>query len=158
MDLLWTLLGAALVITGIVGCIIPGLPGPPLNYAALLLLQLKTEPPFSLTFLLIWAAVVILVTVVDYWIPALGTKQFGGSRQGIWGALAGAVLGIFFFPPLGILFGAALGALAGELLAGKKVPDAMRAALGAVAGFMAGTVLKLAVSLVMTGYFIASFF
>lgn len=158
MDVVLTILGLVLLFAGIAGCIVPGLPGPPLNYAALLLLQFKSDAPFSLKFLVIWAIIVLLVTLADYAIPAIGARKFGASRKGAWGALFGAVLGIFIFPPWGIFIGAALGALAGEILAGKDAAQAFRSAMGTFAGFLAGTLLKLMASLAMSWYFIASLF
>jgi len=156
MDILWIVLGIILILVGLVGCIVPGIPGPPLGYLSLLLLQLKEESPFSVKFLIVWAIIALMVTALDYIVPALGTKRFGGSRQGVWGAVIGIVVGIFVFPPFGIIIGPLIGALLGEYLAGKNSEAAMRSAFGTFIGFMSGVVLKLIVTAVMAWYFFAN--
>ena len=84
----------------------------------------------------------------------LGTKKFGGSKSGMWGAGIGLVLGIFFLPPLGIIIGPFAGAVVGEAITGKNTSDSFRAGLGSFLGFLAGVGIKLAASIVMTFYFV----
>lgn len=124
----------------------------------MLLLQLKSDPPFSTTFLITWGILAGAVTLLDYVIPVYGTKRFGGSRYGIMGSIIGLLLGIFFFPPFGIIIGPLIGALLGELYAGQKGKNAMRSAIGSFAGFLFGTFLKLIVSLMLTFYFFVNAF
>lgn len=152
MDLLWILLAASFLITGIIGCIVPMLPGPPLSYAGLLFAQLISDPPFSLTFMLVWAAIVLAVSVLDYIIPVYGTKKLGGTKYGIWGCMVGLFAGIWF-GPWGIVLGPFLGAFAGEMLAANHT-GALKAALGSFIGFLFSTLLKLIVCVVMAGYFV----
>lgn len=151
--MIWIVLGSILMLVGLIGCVIPILPGPPLSYIGLLLLQLTNDPPFAWKFLVIWLVITILVTLLDYVIPIFGTKKYGGSKQGIWGAMIGLVAGIFFFPPLGIIIGPVVGALIGELVSGKTTSNATRAALGSFLGFLVGTTIKLIASSLMTYYF-----
>lgn len=112
-DTLWLLLGILLLLGGLAGCLVPLLPGPPLCYAALLLLQLNSHVSFSFKFLLIWAVVVAVVTLLDYVIPLYGTRKFGGTPYGIWGCTLGLLAG-FWLGPLGIVFGPFMGAFMGE--------------------------------------------
>ncbi|MCB9016644.1 MAG: DUF456 domain-containing protein, partial [Lentimicrobiaceae bacterium] len=86
MEWVWITLGVLLTISGIVGCILPFIPGPPLSYAALLVLLLVDKDIFGSSFLLIWLIVTIAVTLLDYYVPVWGTKKFGGSSKGVWGA------------------------------------------------------------------------
>ena len=141
-----------------IGCFIPVLPGPPLNYLSLLILHFGTDKKFSETFLVTWALIAIGVTVLDYIIPVYGTKKLGGSNYGIWGSAIGIVVGIFLFPPIGIIVGPFLGAWIGEIISGKSGSLALRAAFGSLLGFIAGTLIKLIVSLVMTYYFVVQIF
>jgi uncharacterized protein YqgC (DUF456 family) len=156
MDVAIVIFGVLLLIAGVAGCIIPGIPGPPLAYLSLLLQQLKEEPPFTLQFMLIWAGITAVVTVLDYIVPAAGAKRFGSSKQGIWGAVLGLIAGIFFFPPVGIIIGPVVGALVGEFIAGKKSNEALRSAFGTIVGFITGIVLKLIAVGVMGWYFFSN--
>lgn len=153
MEWIWITLGTLLTIAGIVGCIIPLIPGPPLSYAALLLLHFTLNEPFSNRFLAVWLLLTIFVTLLDYYVPIWGTKKFGGSRSGIWGSTIGLIIGLFFFPPFGIIVGPFIGAVAGELLVRKDMSDALRSGFGSFLGFIAGTIMKLTVSVIMGFYF-----
>ncbi|HYQ58581.1 MAG TPA: DUF456 domain-containing protein, partial [Draconibacterium sp.] len=120
MDILLIVLGSIFIISGILGCILPVIPGPPLSYVGLLLLHFTERYQFSSRFLIIWAIITVVVYALDYLIPAWGTKKFGGSKRGIWGSIIGLLIGLFFFPPFGIIIGPFLGAVIGELGAGKE--------------------------------------
>ena len=158
MDYIWMTTSAVLLLAGLIGCFLPILPGPPLSYAGLLVLQLKETPPFGTKFLIIWAVVTVVVTALDYFIPAFGTKKFGGSKKGVWGSLIGLVLGVFFFPPFGIIIGPILGAIVGELIDGKEMTSAVRSGMGSFLGFLVGTLIKLIASVLMIYYFIIAVF
>lgn len=153
MDYFLIIVGIIFAITGILGCFLPFLPGPPLNYVALLLLHFTSNHQFTTKFLVIWAIIAAVVVLLDYLIPVWGTKKFGGSKQGVWGSVLGLVAGLFIFPPFGIILFPFLGAVAGELIAGKDTGSALKAGFGSFVGFLAGTILKLIVSGMMTWYF-----
>lgn len=153
MEWIWITLGVLLTIAGIVGCILPFIPGPPLSYAALVVLQLTMNEPFTYRFMVIWLLLTIAVTLLDYYVPIWGTQKFGGSRSGVWGSTIGLIIGLFFFPPFGLIIGPFIGAVVGELIAGKEMQKALRSGLGSFLGFIAGTVMKLAVSFIMGFYF-----
>jgi len=153
MEVLLIILGLILIIVGIIGCIIPGLPGPPIAYVSFILLEFAEESPFSWTFMLAWLLIVVLVTLLDFYVPAWGTKKFGGSKYGSWGSIVGLIIGLFF-SPIGIILGPFLGAFAGELIGGKSNNQALRAGFGAFIGFLTGTLMKLAVSITIGVYFV----
>jgi uncharacterized protein YqgC (DUF456 family) len=156
LDILLMVLGGICVIGGTAGCLLPVIPGPPLSYAGLVLLQFSSKHPFSITFLTVYALLTGLAIVLDYIIPVYGTKKFEGSKYGVWGSAAGLVLGLIFFFPFGILLGPVIGAFTGELISGKKKEKAMKSAFGSFLGFMAGASLKVILSLSMVYFFIAS--
>jgi len=157
MDTFLIIIGVVLLILGIAGSFIPVLPGPPLSFLSLLLLQFTSHHPFSERFLVIWAVVTAGIVVLDYVVPVYGTKFFGGTKKGQWGAMIGVFAGIFFFPPIGIIVGPFLGALVGELMAGKQSGDAFKAAFGSFLGFLAGTLMKLVLSVIFLFFFIRAF-
>ena len=158
MDTVLIVIGVILILVGIIGCILPFLPGPPLVYGSLILLQLTKLQPFTTDFMIIWAFVTAAVLLMDYYIPVWGTKKFGGTKGGTWGATIGLLLGIFFFPPWGMIVGPFIGAYVGELANNQDNKKALRSAVGSFIGFLAGTVMKLAISIVMAVYFFRELF
>ena len=153
MDYVLIIFGVILTLTGILGCVLPMLPGPPINYLAILLLHFTSNHQFSIRFLVIWAVIAAVVVLLDYLIPVWGTKKFGGSKQGVWGSVIGLVAGLFIFPPFGIIIGPFAGAVIGEFIAGKETGAAFKSGFGSFIGFLAGTLIKLIASGLMTWYF-----
>lgn len=153
MDYVLISIGIIFIIGGLLGCILPIIPGPPLSYVGLILLQLSEKYQFSTRFLIIWAVITAVVYALDYIIPAWGTKKFGGSKRGVWGSIIGLLIGLFFFPPFGIIIGPFVGAVVGELTAGKDSGAALKSGFGSFMGFLTGTLLKLITSGMMTWYF-----
>ena len=100
--------------------------------------------------LAVWGVLVVVVQLLDYITPVLGSKYGGGSKWGSWGCMIGTIAGIFIFPPWGILFGPFAGAVIGELLGGKKSFEAFKAGIGAFAGFLLSVVAKIS----LCGYFV----
>ncbi len=158
MDYVLIALGVIFMISGILGCVLPIIPGPPLSYIGLLFLHFTEKYQFSTRFLIIWSIITVVVYVLDYVIPVWGTKKFGGSKRGVWGSVIGLVIGLFFFPPFGIIAGPFLGAVIGELSLGKDSVLALKSGLGSFLGFLAGTLLKLITSGIMTWYFFKELF
>lgn len=166
MEYLLVILGALCILVGVVGSILPGLPGPPLSYLGLLLIHWTRFAQFSMNMLIIWAIIVLIVAVLDYVVPIWGTKKFGGTRAGVRGSTIGLIVGVILLPMmgivlgpfglLGILGGPFLGALIGERSAGQDSQKATRAAIGSFIGFLAGTFMKIAVSVVLAFYFFAA--
>lgn len=153
MDTFLIVLGGLLILGGIIGSVVPFLPGPPLAFVGLLLQQLRSDPPFTLNFLLIWAGITVVVSVLDYVIPLYSTRKFGGSKYGMWGCTIGLIVGIFV-PPWGIVLGPFIGAFLGETIASKQSGQALRAAAGSFVGFLFGTLLKLIACFMMGWYLV----
>lgn len=158
MDTFLIILGFILILGGLAGCFVPVLPGPPLSFIALILLQITDKKPFTTDLLVVLGVITFVVTLLDYLIPIWGTKKFGGSKQGVWGSTIGLIVGIFLFPPLGIIIGPFLGAFIGELLVGKKSDLALKSALGSFVGFLFGTLIKFITSGILTWYFVKAIF
>ena len=152
MDIILIIIGFVFLVVGIIGCILPGIPGPPLAYVSLIFLEFTSAEPFDSNFMTYWAAIVVVVTLLDYFVPIWGTKQFGGTKYGMWGSIIGLIIGIFT-GPWGVVIGSFLGAYIGELIGGMRNEKALRAGLGAFLGFVAGTIMKFTVSLIIGFYF-----
>lgn len=144
MDILLIVLAFLLLVAGIAGCVLPVLPGPPLAYAGMLLLHLTDKVHFTTPQLVIWLVVVIVLQVVDYITPLLGSKYSGGTSFGNRGCMAGTLLGLFFMP-WGVIVGPFIGAVVGEMLGGQDLSHAIRAGIGTLLGFLVGTLLKVIV-------------
>ena len=145
-------LAIILAIIGLLGSIIPGLPGPPFSWAALIVAHLTPSIEFSSTLLIATAVAAVVITILDYVVPSWSTKHHGGSKAGVWGCNIGLVISIVGLPfgptgLIGVVFWPFVGALVGELLSGKQSRAALRAAWGAFVGFLTGTGLKLAYAL-----------
>lgn len=153
MDLLWTVVACGFMLVGIVGSVVPLLPGPPLSFVGLLILQLREQSSFTLKFLLIWLVIVIIIAILDYVVPIYGTKKFGGSKYGMWGCAFGLIAGLWF-GPLGIILGPFIGAFVGEMMATEQSDKALKAAFGSFIGFVFSTLIKLIACFVMGWYFI----
>ena len=140
-------------LVGFVGCILPVIPGPPLTWAGMLLLYIKDNGQISTTALLVMLAVTVIVTVLDYIVPAYFTRVTGGSKAAGRGSLAGMVLGIIFFPPWGMIVGAFAGALLAEMfIEGKQLQKSVKPAFGSLLGFLFGTGFKMMACGVMLFY------
>ena len=157
MDIFLLIIGFLFTIIGIAGSLIPILPGPLATWVGLLLLYLTKVIPTDWTFLGITFGVALIVTIIDNFIPILGTKKYGGSNYGIIGATIGLIVGIFF-GPIGIILGPFIGAFLGELIKDKSDSNkALKAAFGSLIGFLASTFLKFITSIIFTGLFISKF-
>lgn len=152
MEIIFFLGAAILLIIGLIGCIVPVIPGLPLCYIGILLFSFSTKVDISLTFLILWGIAVIAIQVLDFLLPMWGTKKYGGSKYGMWGSTIGLIIGMFFSPVF-MIIGAFAGAFIGEKLSQKDNPTALRAAFGSFIGLLLGTVIKLAIAIYMIGYY-----
>lgn len=149
MNIALLILAFLFLLIGIIGCIVPGLPGTPIAYAGLWIAQATDQVDFSWQFLLIWGIVVIIISVLDYIVPAWGTKHYGGSKWGVWGSTIGVFIGLFF-GAAGVIFGPLIGAVIGELISGKELAAAFKAGWGSFIGILFGTIIKLIACGLMT--------
>ncbi|GET21782.1 DUF456 domain-containing protein [Prolixibacter denitrificans] len=145
MDYVLITISAILMLVGLIGCILPALPGPTLSYLGLVVLSFSDRVTFSTRFFIIWGIVALVVTILDYVIPIWGTKRFGGSKYGVWGSIIG-LLGGLFFPPIGFILGPFAGAIVGEMYAGKRSKEMFRAGFGSFIGFLVATFIKILIS------------
>ena len=157
MDILLLFFGLIMMLAGILGSFLPVLPGPPLSWIGLLLLVLTKAVPNDWWFLGITLAIALLVFAMDYFIPAIGTRKFGGSRAGMIGTIFGLVIAIVFpiFGIFGIIIWPFIGALVGEIVNKADNKTALKAAFGSFIGFLTGTFLKFVVAIVYLGLFIS---
>lgn len=155
MDVVLAIVAVVLAVLGPVGSILPVLPGPPLSYVGLVVLAFASYHPFSWTFMIVWGAITVAVTLADYFLPSYMTARFGGSKYATTGSMIGVVAGFFVFPPWGLIFCPFVGALIGELLwDGRNTGRAFKVAAGAFLAFVLGTGAKLTVTAIMLYYVI----
>jgi hypothetical protein len=153
------IIGAILVVLGVIGSVIPAMPGPLLSFSGIVLLFFaKGGETVSLFSLIIFAVAMAILTIIDYAAPILGAKFFGASKKGMVGAIIGALAGIIFFPPLGIFLGAFIGAIIGELYQGKTFEKAARAGAGVMLGSVSVIILQTVFSLWAAIYFFVKVF
>lgn len=155
MDLICISLGVLFMIAGILGSLLPVIPGTPLSWIGFIVLYLAPSLEFEWTFIIITGVIAIGLYVLDYLIPAWGTKRFGGSKAGVWGTTIGLIVGILAPIPFGILIGPFLGAFIGELFFNKtKGTQALKAAAGSFMGFLASTFMKFFATLLFFGIYL----
>jgi Uncharacterized protein conserved in bacteria len=153
LDVMLIVLGVLFTIIGVLGCVLPVLPGSFMNYFAILLLHFTSRIEFSTYFLLTWALIVVLVQVFSFYIQIWGTKQFGGGKGGMKGSTIGIILGLFIFPPWGVILFPFIGAVLGELGDNKDFNSALKAGTGAFLGFIGGVVANLIVAVALSFHF-----
>lgn len=157
MDLFLVCLSGFFILLGIVGSFLPVIPGPLTAWAGLLILSYVSGITLSLQFLILSFSIALFIFLLDILIPILGAKKFGGGKGSTYGASIGLIIGILFLGPFGILIGPFLGAFFGELIANQKnKKGALKAAFGALIGFLSGVFLKFIVGLAFGFYYLQS--
>lgn len=152
------ILAIIVTVIGIIGCVLPVIPGPVLSFAGMMMVYFqgsagRGDVPMSLTELIVFLGLTVLVTVLDYVLPASLTKAAGSHREAAIGAMLGMFAGIIF-TPVGMITGAFLGAMIGELSVNNHdLRGALKAAVASFVGFILTTGIKLILCVVMT-YFI----
>ncbi len=155
MDSLLLIIGFMFIISGIFGSFMPVLPGPSLSWFGLVLLYFTNAVPVNYWILGISLLITIIISVLDYVIPAQGTKKFGGSSYGVWGTNIGLIVGIFAPIPFGFIIGPFVGAFIGELIYDYKDHGrAFKAATGSFLGFLAGSFMKFVICVMYLGLFV----
>ncbi|MFT4525014.1 MAG: hypothetical protein ACI85F_001166 [Bacteroidia bacterium] len=138
---------------GIMGCIVPGIPGPLVSFSSLFLFYLLPGEEVGLFALIIWGLFAAVAAGLDLVVPVLGAKRFGSSREGIIGGIIGIFVGLFFFPPLGIILGPLVGTVAGDMIAGGNFSKALNSGMGSLIGFLVGTSIKLVYCIIVLIFF-----
>jgi len=155
--ILWLILAGLIVITGLVGTVVPVLPGVPIIFAGLLLAAWSTGfEPVGWGTLGVLGALTVLTVIIDFLGSALGAKRLGASQRAFWGASLGAIVGMFFGLP-GIILGPFFGAVVAELTSGRGAQQAGRSGYGVWLGIVLGTAAKLAIAFLMLGVFLAKY-
>lgn len=154
MDIVLIIIAFLFMLLGIIGSFLPILPGPLTGWLGLLIAHFTEAIPMNTSFLVITLAIAILIWVLDYIIPAIGTKRFGGSRYGMIGTTLGLIVGLLTPIPGGIIIGPFVGALVGELINKNDSKAALRAAFGSFIGFLTSTFIKFVVAVIYFGLFI----
>ncbi|WP_457611245.1 DUF456 domain-containing protein [Lutibacter sp.] len=157
MDIFLLILGFIFALLGIIGSFLPVLPGPLTSWLGLLILHLTSVVPMNWTFLGITLGIAVIIWIIDYFIPAMGTKKFGGTRYGVIGTMVGLIIGILFLGPFGIIIGPFVGAYIGEMIQEKNSGKALKAAFGSFIGFLTSSFLKFIAAIIFTGLFISIF-
>ncbi|HSJ11323.1 MAG TPA: DUF456 domain-containing protein [Gillisia sp.] len=146
MDILLLSIGAILMVVGILGSFLPVLPGVPVSWLGLLLIFLTPSVPMDYWFLGITFFVAVLIYGLNWIIPAMGTKRFGGSRSGMIGATIGLVVGLIAPIPFGVIIGPFIGAFVGEIINKSDRRSALKAAFGSFIGFLASSFMEFIVA------------
>lgn len=153
METFLLILSLLILIVGLVGAIVPAVPGPPLSFIGFVLFAFTPYMEWNWTAVFIAGAIAVLITVLDFYVPAWGAKKLGGTKYATSGSIVGLIVGMLFFPPIGILVGPFLGAFVGELIfAGKNPSEALKSGWGAFLGFLVGSTLKIGYSFIILGY------
>ncbi len=145
-----------LMLLGLLGSVVPALPGPPLVFAgALLFALLRRFEPVGWVVIAVLAAIAAFSQLMDYLASAWGAKKFGGGRWGVLGSLLGGLAGFLLFSFPGMIAGIFVGAFALEIGFGnREFRAALRVGGGALVGFLAGALMKVVISLGMIGIFL----
>jgi uncharacterized protein YqgC (DUF456 family) len=155
--ILWLILAGLTVITGLIGTVLPVLPGIPVIFAGLLLAAWSTGfEPVGWGTIAVLGVLAALSILIDLLAAAFGAKRLGASPRAFWGATLGAIIGLFFGLP-GIVLGPFIGAVAAELAAGRGAQQAGRSGYGVWLGLILGTAAKLAIAFLMLGIFLTKY-
>jgi uncharacterized protein YqgC (DUF456 family) len=154
MEIILFITALLFALGGILGSVLPILPGPPLSFFAVILLHWSGFASFSFTFFIITGIIAAILTVFDYVLPSWIVNKFGGSKQGVIGSMIGLIVGSIILPIIGIIIGPFIGAFIGELVANNNALTALKAALLTFIGFLISTGLKLGYTITIAYYII----
>jgi len=141
-DVVIILLTLMFFLLGLIGALLPVLPGPLFSYLGILVLYMFTDLDITVSELIIYAIITLFVFFSDYFLQFLGIKKMGGGKNAIYGTIVGIFIG-FFFSPVGLIFGPFVGAFLGSLIDSQSNHQAFKIAFSAVLGFFFGTLVKL---------------
>ena len=159
LALLWWISVGLLMLLGLIGTLVPLLPGAVLILAGAFLYEwLLALPGQGLGWgtLTALTALTVLSYLVDLVASVWGAKKFGATSSGMWGGVLGLIVGLLFFNLPGLILGPPLGVIAGECCAGQELPQALRVAWGTVVGTAAGMLVRFGIALVMVAWFVVA--
>lgn len=155
MDTALIIIAIACGVVGLIGAVVPVIPGTLISYAGLLVVSFTEGSNVGVAKLVVWGVISVAVIVLDYILPAFLSKRFGGTKWGSWGATIGTLLGLLF-GPVGIILGPFVGAVVGEMLHEQlEFRDALKVGFGSMLSFLVGTLFKLIVGFVLIYYIIS---
>lgn len=158
MEIALIIIAVILSLLGIVGSVIPALPGPPLSWIGLLLMRFAVGEAVSTTLLIVTGTIMVAITLLDYFAPVWFTGLGGGSKAATRGSMIGLIAGLFFFPPIGMIIGPIAGAFAGELMTKSTPGKAFGVAMLSLLSFLLTTGIKLIYTFVAAFYIVKFIF
>lgn len=155
-------IGIILLVIGLVSCVLPPLPGPPIAYIALLIAAISLNKTQDLQnwLLIVYAIITVFILIIDNFIPVWSTKKFGGTKAGIRGCFIGIVIGIIFSPfgGISIILCPFLGAIIGEIVDGQSLSIAVKSGIGSFIGFLLTSGIKIILVLFMCYHYFKAVF
>jgi|AntAceMinimDraft_16_1070373.scaffolds.fasta_scaffold07590_2 uncharacterized protein YqgC (DUF456 family) len=150
-------LGIVLLLLGLVGIVLPLLPGILLSWVGFFLYaQASHFEQISFGATMIFLGLSLVTTFLDYALPLIGAKRYKASKSGLFGAGLGSFLGVMFFGPMGIVLGPFLGVLLGEIYDKKNILKAIKPAKATILGVLISVLAKIVLVLIMTGLVVAA--
>ena len=157
MDILLIFLSGFFILLGIVGSFLPIIPGPLTSWLGIFILSITQSVFIDKISLVVSFIIAVGIFVLDYFVPVLGAKKFGGGRGSIIGSSVGLICGILFIGPFGIFLGPFFGAFIGELVVNSdNKKGALKAAIGSLIGFLSGVFLKFLISIAFAFFYLKS--
>lgn len=150
--------GSIILLVAFIGSLLPAIPGPPIAYTTLFLGFLHSEAKENISFywLISLGIVMLIITILDFFLPVLTTKYFGGTKSGARGSNIGFIVGLilsFFTFAFSIVLGPLIGAYIGEVSSGQSTQTGLKSAWGSFLGFIGGTLIKVIYTVVVAVYF-----
>ncbi|KKP97406.1 MAG: hypothetical protein US71_C0023G0002 [Parcubacteria group bacterium GW2011_GWD2_38_12] len=153
MEILFLIVAVCLSFVGLVGSVVPALPGAPLNFIAIVILYFLKPGLIGDGTLIFFGALTVVAVFADYILPAIKAKKFGATRYGVLGFFIGMVFGFMALAFAGMMIGAVLGAILGELISGKRPESALGSGLAVIWGIALAMAIKFTIASVMAIYF-----
>ena len=148
MEIFIIILSILFCIIGLIGSFTPIIPAPLTCWVSFLILKLSGVVYISNFFIIFTFIISISIFLIDFLLPSIGAKKFGGSKKGIFGCTIGLILGFVFLGIIGSLFGSIIGAFIGESINKSDLKSRLNASIGAFIAFITGVFLKFSVSIV----------
>jgi len=153
MDIFLLIIGLILCLSGLIGSFTPIIPGPLSSWLGILTIHCTSYIPFNNKLLITTFLIAFTIFLLDFFIPIIGLKKLGGSKNGLIGASIGIFMGLFMGGPFGLILGAFLGAFSGEFIEKTNFNTALKPALGTFIGLVVGTALKFTISTAFLGIY-----